>query len=154
LDFGRYATFAWDEEAIPTTKDVRLANNPSFKDRLFEAVEREMNFGGIRLEEASPQLLAHYHVSVVDHIDVFEASPQWYDPRSEYGVGTDIIQYEQGTIVVHIVDAATEETLWVGWAQGDIGPALLRAINMREWVDEVVELMFEDFPVLTRQMAR
>ena len=149
LDLGRYSTFGWDEEAIPLTSDVRLENNPFFRDRLFEAVAREMNERGIRRDEASPELLAHYHVSIEDHIDVFEREPGYDNPDSEYGPGTDVIQYEQGTVVLHFVDAATDETLWVGWVQGDIGPALKTSIKMREWVDDAVGKMFKDFPVLT-----
>jgi hypothetical protein len=154
LDLGRYSTFGWDEEAIPQARDVRLENNPFFRDRLFEAVARELSERGIRRDEASPELLAHYHVSVEDHVEVFEVDPQLNDVRSEYGPGTDVIQYEQGTVVLHFIDAATEETLWVGWAQGDIGPALTASIKMREWVDGAVAKMFKDFPVLTVPRGR
>ena len=66
----------------------------------------------------------HYHLSVVDHIEVFAKDPQWNDPRSEYGPGTDVVQYEQGTFVLHFVEAETNEDLWFAWAQGGIGPAL------------------------------
>lgn len=81
--------------------------------------------------------------------EVFERDPQWDDPRSEFGEGTDVIQYEEGTIVLHFVDAETDETLWIGWAQGDIGRALKDPVKMREWVEDAGARMFKDFPVLT-----
>jgi hypothetical protein len=106
---------------------------------------------GIRRDEASPELLVHYHVSVEDHVGVFEARGRPVDPRlptPEYTPGTEVIQYEQGTVVIHFLDAGTDETLWVGWVQGDVGPALTTSEKMREWVDGAVAKMFEDFPVL------
>lgn len=154
LDFGRYSTFGWDEDAIRETGDVRIQNNPFFQDRLFEAVARELSARGIRRDESSPDLLVHYHLSVMDHIDIYERDPQSGYPDSEYGAGTNIVQYEQGTFIVHFVDAETEENLWIGWAQGKIESALNDSEKMREWVDEAVAMMFEDFPVLTGMGSR
>jgi hypothetical protein len=148
LDFGIYSSFGWDETAVAHEGDVRLENNPFVQDRLFEAVERQLATRGIHRDESSPELLVHYHLSVLDHIEVFEKDPQWDDPRSEYGPGTEVSQYEQGTFVLHFVDAETKADLWFGWARGDIGPALTNSEKMREWVDEAVELILEDFPLL------
>jgi hypothetical protein len=148
LDFGIYSTFGWGETAVPRTGDLRLENNPFFEDRLFEAMERELSMRGIRHAESSPELLVHYHLAVMDHIEVFEANPQSGYPTSEYGDGTEVVQYEQGTFVLHFVDAETHEDLWFGWARGDIGPALTNSEKMREWVDEAVALILEDFPLL------
>jgi hypothetical protein len=154
LDFGFYNTFAWNEAAILRTRDARLDDDPFFEDRLFEAVERELATRGIRHEESAPDLLLHYHLSVADHIDVFEAKPRWDNPRPEYEPGKEVVKYEQGTVVLHFVDPATDETLWIGWGQGDIGAALTESIKMREWVDGVVALMFEDFPILSTGTPR
>jgi hypothetical protein len=148
LDFGVYSTFGWDETAVPRRGDLRLENNPFFEERLFEAMERELATRGIRRDESSPELLVHYHLSVTDHIEVYETNPESGYPATEYGPGTDVVQYEQGTFVLHFVDAETNEDLWFGWAQGDIGPALTNSVRMREWVDEAVALILEDFPLL------
>ena len=148
LDFGRYATFAWDEAEIIRTADVRLENNPFFKERLFEAVERELSKRGIRRDESSPELLVHYHLSVADHIEVHEANPDSGYPTSQYDAETNVVQYEQGIFILHFRDAETHEDLWFGWARGDIGPALTDPEKMREWVDEAVGLILEDFPLL------
>jgi hypothetical protein len=149
LDLGRYPTFAWDESAIIRTDDVRLENNPFFEERLFEAVEQALSEKEISYNESSPDLLVHYHLSVRDHIEVVATDPQFGDPPSEYGEGTEVLQYDQGTFVLHFVDAATDEDLWVGWAQGDIGAALKDSMKMREWVEDAVTKMLKDFPVQT-----
>ena len=52
-----------------------------------------------------------------------------------------------GRTSAKIGEAETGETLWVGWAQGDIGPAFMDPERMREWIDKAVELMFTAFPI-------
>lgn len=147
LDLGRYRTFAMDEEAISESGDARLADNPFFQARLVRAIERELSTRGIGRDESSPEMMVHYHLTVEDHIEVFEADPQSGLPASEYGVGTNVRQYEEGTFVVHFEDPATHQYVWVGWAQGDIERALTGPETMREWVDEAVAMMFEHLPI-------
>ncbi len=154
LDFGRFETFDWDESAIRRGGDVRLENSPFFEDALFDAIQQELANRGIRRAETSPQLLVHYHLSVQDHIEVYEANPESNYPNSEFGGGTTVVQYEEGVFVVHFVDASRDEDLWIGWARGNIGPAMADAGEMRTWVGQAVARMFEDFPVTTGEGAR
>jgi hypothetical protein len=133
LDLGRYSTFGWDEDVVPQARDAHLENNPFFRDRLFWAVARELSERGICRDEASPELLVHYHISVEDHVDVLGARGRPVDPRlptPEYTPGTEVNQNEQGTVILHFVDAVTDETLWIGWVHGDIGPALTDSERM------------------------
>ena len=91
-------------------------------------------------------MLVRHGISVTEHIEVFGVDPA-SGISSEYGPGTQVIQYEQGFLSVEISEAETGETLWVGWAQGDIGPALMDPETRWEWIDEAVELMFNAFPI-------
>ena len=116
--------------------------------RLYEAIERELSNKGIRRDENAPELLVHYHLSVQDHIEVYEADPTSGYPATEFGPGTNVVQYEEGTFIIHFVDASTGEDLWVGWARGNIGPAMRSSSEMRVWVDDAVRKMFVEFPVL------
>jgi hypothetical protein len=145
VDFGIYSTFGWDETAVPEPGDLRLETNPFFADYLYEAVERELSTRGIRRDESSPELLLHYHLSIVDHMDVFD--PQWDDRRSEEDALT-AVRSEQATFVLHFVDAETNADLWFGWARGDIGAALTNPPLMKDWVDEAVALVLADLPLI------
>ena len=149
LDLGRYRTFGLDEDAVSGSGDVRLEESPFFENRLLDAIERELSARGVRRDESSPEMMVHYHLTVEDHIEVFGADPQSGLPASEYGIGTNVRQYEEGTFVIHFEDPGADEYIWVGWAQGDIERALTGPEAMREWVDEAVAKMFENLPVLT-----
>jgi Domain of unknown function (DUF4136) len=148
VDFSRYTTYGWDQSAIRRTGDTRLENNPFFEDDLYAGVNEQLANRGIVHTDENPQLLVHYHLSVQDHIEVFERNPEsGYPAPSEYGQGTDVVQYQEGVFILHFVDASTGDNLWVGWARGDIGDALTSAEKMREWVNDAVEKMFRDFPI-------
>jgi hypothetical protein len=146
--FAPNATFAWDADAIRRGGDARLENNPFFEEQLFTAVEAELASRGIVETGTDPDLLIHYHLSVEDHVEIYQADPRsgYPEPRPDAPPGTEVVQYEEGIFVLHVEDADTGNDLWIGWAQGDIGSALESADAMGEWVRGAVAAMFELFP--------
>jgi hypothetical protein len=143
-----YTTFAWNQAGDRVVGDRRLENNRFFEDRLHEAIEWELSLRGIRRSESSPDLLVHHHLSLTDH----ELAQEVID---EAGLArTEVFAYEEGTVVVHLVDARTSRNVWLGWAQADVEPALASPQNMESWVYDLVEEMFDDWPVPVRGEAR
>lgn len=139
-----YTTFGWNQEADLAIGDPRLENNRVFEDRLHEAIEWELSLRGLRESETSPDLLVHHHLTLADHEMVEEVI-------DEYGyTQTEVYAYEEGTVVVHIIDARTRANVWLGWAQANVEPALRSPENMQTWVYDIVGEMFESWPVLTR----
>jgi len=145
VDLTGPLTFSWDEEADHSVGDPRLQDNPFFEDRLHEAVEWELSLRGIhQVEDGSPDLLIHHHLTLADHEMVEEVIDEEGYSR------TEVYSYEEGTIVVHIVDARTGDDSWVAWGQANVGPALSGPSEMRRWVYAIVEEMFSRWPVLER----
>ena len=144
--FGGFNTFHWDEPDDNPTGDPRLENNPFFLQRLHHAIEWELGTRGVRLVEGGGALTVHHHATVRDRVQVFAADERAGYSTPEYGEGTQILQFEEGTFLVDIADAESQEILWRGWAQLDIGTALEDPETMREQIDEAIRLMFEQFP--------
>jgi hypothetical protein len=69
----------------------------------------------------------------------------------EYRGGTQVDQYDEGTILVDIADAETHELIWRGWVQFDITAALAEPEVMANALDRAAAKMFENFPVAGRQ---
>jgi hypothetical protein len=137
-------TFAWNQVEDRAVGDPRLEGNRFFEERLHEAIEWQLSLRGIHYDESSPDLLAHHHLSLADHE---LARPVTDDSgRSE----TEVYTYEQGTVVVHLVDVRTKRDVWIAWAEADIEMALRGPDNMRGWVYDLVGQMFEEWPVLAR----
>jgi hypothetical protein len=137
-------SFSWNQDADRSGGDPRLENNQFFEERLHEAIEWELSMRGIRSTDAPPDLLIHHHLSLVDHEMVEEIIEASGESR------TELYSYEEATVMVHVVDARTGRDLWVGWAQGNVEPALRGPEAMRAWVYEVVSRIFRSWPVIER----
>lgn len=146
VDFGALSTFEWDEPDTRPVGDPRLENNPLFEERLHAAIERELAARGIRPTSTDPGLIVHHHATVRDRVDVYEADRAAGYGTPDYEDRTQVIQYEEGTLMIDIADASTNELVWRGWAQFDIGLALRDPDMLTEHVDEAVAKMFEHFP--------
>lgn len=146
VDFGSFATFTWDEPDTRPVGDPRLENNPFFEARLHDAMERELNARGLRVGDAGAALTVHHHATVRDHVEVYEADREAGYTTSDYGEGTRVLQYDQGTLMIDIANAETREVIWRGWAQFDITAALNDPELMSERIDEAVARIFEFFP--------
>jgi hypothetical protein len=148
-DFAKYSSYTWDEPDGRPTGDPRLDENPFFVHRLHAAIHWELATRGIhygRTGGLGAALTVHHHASVRDRVEVFEADREArYD--SEYGEGTQVLQYEEATFLVDLADARTNEIVWRGWARLDLGRALSDPDVMRDQIDEAIRKMFESFPI-------
>jgi hypothetical protein len=152
IQYGSYAppsedvlfgtSFAWNQQEDRVAGDPRLLHNRFFENRLHEAIEWQLSLRGLRLVDSSPDILVHHHLSLEDHELAREVTDQ-----SGYR-STEVITYEQGTVVVHLTDARTKRHVWLAWAQADIDTALRSPENMRKWVYDITAQMFAEWPEL------
>jgi hypothetical protein len=145
-DFTQYTSYTWDEPDERPVGDPRLDNNPFFVHRLHAAIHWELATRGIEYGAEGPALTVHHHAIVRDRVEVFEADRS-SGFTTEYGEGTQVIQYEEGTFMVDIADARTKEVVWRGWARLDLGKALDDPLEMRDQIDLAIGKMFESFPI-------
>jgi hypothetical protein len=145
VDFAQFRT--WDfgpADALPTG-DPRLDNNPFFKDYLEGAVGKELEARHYaRTTSGTPDLLVHYHANISKTFDV-----NGLDNR--YGYCYDncepiIIEYEQGTIVLDVVNTHTNRVVWRGWAQDSIEGVIDNQDALRKEVNRAVTKMIALFP--------
>jgi hypothetical protein len=119
-NFAGYSSFAW----LPPSAEGRPVSELNAK-RIERAIEGELGTRGIQQNASSPDLLVAYHVGTQDKIQVTD----WgYNYGSYYwgwgGRSVDVYQYEEGTLVIDIVDAQTKNLVWRGWATGTIDRSL------------------------------
>jgi hypothetical protein len=145
VDFAQFRT--WDfgpADALPTG-DPRLDNNPFFKDYLEGAVGKALEVRHYaRVTSGTPDLLVHYHANISKTFDINGVDNRYgycYDncePR--------FIEYEQGTIVLDVVDTYTNRVVWRGWAQDSINGMIDNQELLRKEVNKAVTRMMELFP--------
>jgi hypothetical protein len=146
VDFSPYTSFTWDEPGDRPIGDPRLENNPLFQARLNAAITLELHDVGIQEGAEGPGLMVHYHATVRNRVEVYEADTREGYPATDYGEGTQVVQFEEGTILVDIADAETGDIIWRGWAQFDIGRALTNPDVMANAINESISQMFRRFP--------
>jgi hypothetical protein len=146
VDFGKYDTFAWEAADPLPTGDPRPDANPFFVARIQEAVTGEFAARGIERVESDPSVLVHYHASVRDRLHVYEVDRRAGYEVPEYGPGVEVYQYDEGILLVDIVDAETLRVVWRGWARADVTRALEDTALLERLVQEAARAMFKEFP--------
>ncbi|HEX9564895.1 MAG TPA: DUF4136 domain-containing protein [Gemmatimonadaceae bacterium] len=137
-------TFDFEPRGETPTGDPRLDGNPFFESRLTAAVAFELAAKGLRRSAAAPTLLVHYHASVDRRLDVIQV-----DRAGGYVTDTTgYAEWEEGTIVVDIVDAATKRVIWRGWGRSDLAGVLSDPHTMDAYVQKLVHKMFERFTLV------
>ena len=143
--FSDYVTYGWGPPDQYPVGDPRLDNNPFYSDYLMGAIEKHLDRKGYEPGlTGEVDLLVHYHTSVVQRVQVNEAeAPYGYcyancEPR--------VIEYEQGTIVVDLVDARTSKVIWRGWAQDVMNGVIDNQSRLEAQVDEGVMRMMQLLP--------
>ena len=145
--WSKYKTFDWGPaDALPVS-DPRLDKDPYFEDKTEGAIEKAMATRGFVRSPVGGRLdlLIHYHATITERLDLEDAER----PDDSCG-GAEcrprVSRYEAGTLVVDIVDAASNVLLWRGWAQGNAEGVLGNRDRMRRRIDESISRMFERLP--------
>jgi hypothetical protein len=143
--FSDYVTYDWGPPDKFPVGDPRLDGNPFFSDYVMGAIEKQLDRKGYeRGLTGDVDLLIHYHASVNQRVDVYTADSEngycYANCEPQY---TD---YEQGTLVVDIVDARTSKVVWRGWAQDVMNGVIDHQQRLEKQVDEGVGKMMLMLP--------
>jgi hypothetical protein len=146
-DVSRYRTYDWGPADALPAGDPRLERSSFFQDHIQGAIERNMAARGFARAAAGtvPDVRLHFH-AVIDHrIDVNQL-----DSRAGYCVGGDcragLADYEQGTLIVDIIDVQTNRLVWRGWARDSVEGVLEDQDRLARRIEDSVHLMFLRLP--------
>ena len=143
VNFSQFRTWDWGAPDGLPTGDPRLDNNAFFIDRLQGAVEKAFaGHGYARVERgATPDLLVHYHANINHRFEVNEPDSHCTD-----NCRPSVIDYEQGTLVIDVLNGRTNSLLWRGWAQDSVQGMIDNQDRMERQIDEAVTKMFALLP--------
>ncbi|MEY4095024.1 MAG: hypothetical protein RLZZ53_2223 [Acidobacteriota bacterium] len=144
-DFTSYATYNWGPPDNLPVGDPRLDNNPFFNDYLQGTIEKQLAAKGYRQAgSGAPDLLIHYHASVSQRLDVYTV-----DNRYGYCYGNcepQVADFDQGTLVVDVVDAKTNKVVWRGWSQDTMNGVIDNQERLEKQVEKGVTKMMQLLP--------
>jgi hypothetical protein len=144
IDFSAYVTYDWGQRDNFPVGDPRLDNNAFFRDYVEGAIEKRLAAKGYERASTAPaDLLLHYHASVNQKVDVYEADRSLgYPPTGE----SRVVEFEQGTLMLDVIDARTKRLVWRGWAQDTMTGVIDDQQRLERQVDEGVTKMMQLLP--------
>ena len=163
IDFNNYKTFAWVDKD-DTGKNDKNRTNDLMERKFKEAVTKELDKQGWRMDNKRPDALISYDV-LVERSSRRENDPIYSQPftrtffnpysRRFYNVyypsqfmGYD--DYEQpireGTVTVTVTDAKTDKAIWQGWTTGQVNSHNLTSKE----INNAVKSIFRKFDVAKR----
>jgi hypothetical protein len=125
-DLSNYETFDWIAPPQRASSDAQLDSQDPFSSnslldkRIRAAVERELDARGFRKSEGTDSdIRLNYHVIFSDKL-VASGTDFGYLDRYHYGgfstgFNYSVRQYKEGTIIIDVVDRATDQLVWRGW---------------------------------------
>jgi hypothetical protein len=148
IDFGAYFTYAWVPGDNAWADSVFL-NNPGLPGMVSAAVDRELTAKGF---EKAPQDAANFLVAMSASVqDVTVISKHRYQgwshgynrsSLSNINTATQLETMAEGTLILEVIDVASEGVVWQSHAAG----VITRSDNMEKAVNAAVTRMLEKFP--------
>jgi hypothetical protein len=139
-DFSKLRTYRWAD--IPSRADA----DPLVVQRVAVAVEAQLKAKGYTLAEKTPDFLVATYVGRQTRIQVTDFGYGYGPHRGWYGPGgLDVYQYEEGSLVVDVVDNRTKQLVWRGTATGTVDPGATPEQKTKR-INDAVAKIFEDFP--------
>lgn len=146
IDFSKYKTYSWYKGKAPA--DDALSKNPLLKKRIVASVDYVLDKKGFKKVDKNPDFVVIVHAGVKERMQVNQTGGYGMYGYGYYGWGvaftpvhTDVVYYNEATLIVDIGDYQKKELVWRGAATGVVNGR----INDED-LDDVVEKILEDFP--------
>ncbi|MGC8774090.1 MAG: DUF4136 domain-containing protein [Chlorobaculum sp.] len=163
IPFERYKTYRWSDKGSAGISDDILASNPLIYKNIKSVVDRELATKGFVLKASGPvDFTVFPHARVRERV-VIEPSgfgygggyypgwgrrsypPYWYDPYPYPAFS----HYEEGTLIIDIIDSRSGEVAWAGIARG-ILKDYDSSVQMHRDLDEVITKIMAQFPPVAK----
>jgi hypothetical protein len=119
--FPDIKTYAWQSITQEKTGDIRV-DSPFIDERIRMAIDRTLTTKGFKKTTESPDFLIAYHYSLSTRISTSPNGPAFgfgfgaTNRNSAFGfsTSTDIIQYDEGLLVIDFIDYKSKKPIWRG----------------------------------------
>jgi hypothetical protein len=140
-EFSRFRTFAF--AVRPVVEEIDPNNNVAVRDRIESALARELTAKEMRRvgTEQAPDLMVYYSVAVREKLK--KAWRTGYGWGARYGGGGTTYPYDEGTLIVDLVDPVKQQLKW----RATIGAHLEdTAAGNLDLADRGIAEAFKDYP--------
>lgn len=152
VDFSAFETYGFPAELGTDRAGYSTLITTHFK----QAVNQEMQSRGYRYTENDPDLLVNFFANV-RHVTTVRSRPRLWVSYGYYGYrygmysawplyadDVDTVHYRVGTANIDIVDAARDQLIWEGVAEGRLTRDVME--NPQPAIESVVAELFSRYP--------
>lgn len=142
-DFSTFHTYAWQKSPHPA--------KGLWDQRIVDGVDQRLAAGGLRKVDANPDLWVMYSKSLKDQKETigtgYNFGPAWGWGWG-WGPGISTVQYNtyitrEGTLVVELANAKTQQLMWRGSATATISDNSEKNIKT---LDKALNNLFKNYP--------
>lgn len=154
-DFAAYQTYAWIQQPTTAVGDARAAQqmNTLLDKRIRNAVNAQMSAKGMTLFDSDDaNLFVAYHTGIQDQVNVTDwgyTYPRHYGGWYGGGSNIDVTTYQEGTIIIDLIDTSTKQLVWRGTASGALASNPTPE-QIESNLAKVMEKLFKDYPPKTK----
>jgi hypothetical protein len=141
VQVSRYRTYDWGTVDTAVPGDPRLENNSLFHDYVRGAIDRQLRSHGYEQTALTPDLRVHYHASAAQRIYISGS-----EPTRERCIDCAVQVYDEGSVLIDLVDARTGALVWRGSAQTDIAGAVADQTRLERTIERVVTRILNTLP--------
>jgi len=151
VSFKNFNDYAWIPEPTLPKKNQHI-DNKDLDHQIRTSVDKSLVSKGFQINDSSqPSFLVGYHIAIDQKTTIntvnryYGYEPAW-NPNAWRGT-TDLGQhnFEQGTLIIDIVNASTNELLWRSNASAEIDPYANTKTRLQR-IDKAINKMLSDFP--------
>jgi uncharacterized protein DUF4136 len=156
-DFPRLTTYAWlpppplTTEVAPGAEDNPGLTQKALEPQIVASVDRELARRGLSKATDAPQLNVVFYAALKIGTDdmqlgsYYQYTTGWATPLANATQGDQVTMYEQGSIVVDLIDRSSKKAIWRGSASSRVTEENTQEKRLAR-VDEAVVRMFSKFP--------
>jgi len=146
-DLSTYKTFDWGQKVKIEEGRNPLHYNELNDKRIKAAVLDQMTMRGYQLTSDNPDLIFHYHI-IIDDQSVVATDPYGYNYGTYWThTQTNVFTYQQGTLILDLMERKSQNLIWRGWAVTDIGQ--IKPDEVSEIIKRTVAQIFKKYPKKT-----
>jgi hypothetical protein len=148
-NFETYRTYDWipQPDASPGSAQAAQQRNDLLDKRIRNAVDNVFKDKGLSNDKNAPDMLVVYHVGVQDKVQVTVWGYRYSDSYWGYGGREiDVYNYQEGTLIVDLVDAQTKQLIWRGAGSTAIDDSNRSPEKSDQTINKVVGKVFSQYP--------
>ena len=110
--------------------------------RIREAVSRALQVKGLNKTSSNPDLLLNYHAGKQQQVEV-DSYGYGY---GLWGGGVDAYSYDEGTLIVDLVNSATQKLVWRGTVKAVLDDTPPSGQEAQDAMDSLMTQLFAKYP--------